>query len=429
MEYSVRTRYSPWHRFRTQAAGGLVAAALPYLLRLAMVWGDPGLQLSASNSLAVLHLTFFLSLGSVLAGTLIMRSMARYPGVEGSAPILPAFSVTFGFVLLLLVMGRIEYNRFVLIGSYGLTLLWFYFVHLKEQRRPLRIGIVPNAPVDPALSGIERIIPVLLTDPECDVAQIDAVAVDLRVNLEPDWERRLADYALQGMPVFHIKHLVESVTGRVALEHLSETSYGTLSPSSFYLRAKQLVDWLTAVVAVVILAPVLIALAVTIRLDSPGPAIFRQRRMGYRGKPFTVYKFRTMTSGYAPDEERRAAMTQDNDARITRIGRFLRQTRLDELAQIFNILRGEMSWIGPRPEAEVLSRWYESDIPYYRYRHIVPPGITGWAQVNQGHVADLEEVTSKLHYDFYYIKNFSPWIDMLIVIRTIRTMLTGFGAR
>ena len=122
-------------------------------------------------------------------------------------------------------------------------------------------------------------------------------------------------------------------------------------------------------------------------------------------------------------------MTQDNDVRITRIGGVLRQTRIDELPQIFNVLKGQMSWIGPRPEAEVLSRWYEDNIPFYRYRHIVRPGITGWAQVNQGHVAELEDVTSKLHYDFYYIKNFSPWIDMLIVVRTAWTMLTGFGAR
>ncbi|TIP99650.1 MAG: sugar transferase, partial [Mesorhizobium sp.] len=117
------------------------------------------------------------------------------------------------------------------------------------------------------------------------------------------------------------------------------------------------------------------------------------------------------------------------DTRITRLGQFLRKSRIDELPQAINILRGEMSWIGPRPEALVLSKWYEAELPFYRYRHIVRPGITGWAQVNQGHVAAVDDVLEKLHYDFYYIKNFSPWLDVLIVFRTIRTMLTGFGAR
>jgi lipopolysaccharide/colanic/teichoic acid biosynthesis glycosyltransferase len=123
------------------------------------------------------------------------------------------------------------------------------------------------------------------------------------------------------------------------------------------------------------------------------------------------------------------AITREGDPRITRIGRVLRRSRLDELPQLINILRGERSWIGPRPEAVVLSRWYDAELAFYPYRHIVRPGITGWAQVNQGHVADVDEVHEKLHYDFYYIKNFSPWLDLVIVMRTIRIMLTGFGAK
>jgi lipopolysaccharide/colanic/teichoic acid biosynthesis glycosyltransferase len=129
------------------------------------------------------------------------------------------------------------------------------------------------------------------------------------------------------------------------------------------------------------------------------------------------------------EDERLAAITNEADERITRVGRFLRHTRIDELPQVFNILKMEMSWIGPRPEAEVLSVWYTSELPFYRYRHVVKPGISGWAQVNQGHVAAVEEVHRKLQYDFYYIKYFSPWLDILILMRTIKTMLTGFGSR
>ena len=103
--------------------------------------------------------------------------------------------------------------------------------------------------------------------------------------------------------------------------------------------------------------------------------------------------------------------------------------RIDELPQVVNILRGEMSWVGPRPEAVPLSRWYEDQLPFYRYRHIVRPGITGWAQVNQGHVSDVANVRQKLHYDFYYIKNFSPWIDIVIYFKTVIIILGGFGAK
>ena len=122
-------------------------------------------------------------------------------------------------------------------------------------------------------------------------------------------------------------------------------------------------------------------------------------------------------------------MTIDGDTRVTRFGRGLRHLRFDEFPQLINILRCEMSWIGPRPEAVPLSQWYEKELAFYRYRHIVRPGITGWAQVRQGHVAEVDDVLEKLHYDFYYIKNFSPWLDVLIAIRTLRTMLGGFGAR
>jgi lipopolysaccharide/colanic/teichoic acid biosynthesis glycosyltransferase len=168
--------------------------------------------------------------------------------------------------------------------------------------------------------------------------------------------------------------------------------------------------------------------AAAIRLDGPGAILFRQKRVGHSGRSITVYKFRTMVP-VAIEDERDAAMTKVGDDRITRVGKVLRTLRLDELPQIFNILKWQMSWIGPRPEAEVLSVWYTDEIPFYRYRHVVKPGISGWAQVNQGHVAEVDEVHRKLQYDFYYIKYFSPWLDILILFRTIKIMLTGYGAR
>ena len=232
-------------------------------------------------------------------------------------------------------------------------------------------------------------------------------------------------------PVYHVKQIEESVTGRVDIEHLSENNFGSLIPSLAYVKIKQWIDVAAASVLGILLLPALLLIALAVRLDSPGPAFFRQRARGLSRPrvPRLQVPDDAARGAVRAGRERHTAITRDDDDRVTRLGRFLRHTRIDELPQIVNILRGEMSWIGPRPEACSLSEWYETELPFYRYRHIVRPGITGWAQVNQGHVADVEDVQDKLHYDFYYIKNFSPWLDMLIVLRTVRTMLTGFGSK
>jgi lipopolysaccharide/colanic/teichoic acid biosynthesis glycosyltransferase len=161
-----------------------------------------------------------------------------------------------------------------------------------------------------------------------------------------------------------------------------------------------------------------------IKLETSGPIFYCQRRTGLGGRPFTMFKLRTMTHKHDGGD-----YTLPNDKRITRVGRFLRQYRIDELPQIINILRGDMSWIGPRPEAISLAEWYELEVPFYVYRHIVRPGITGWAQVHQGNVAAVDAARLKLEYDFFYIKHFSFWLDVVIVTKTLRTILTGFGSR
>jgi lipopolysaccharide/colanic/teichoic acid biosynthesis glycosyltransferase len=209
---------------------------------------------------------------------------------------------------------------------------------------------------------------------------------------------------------------------------LSENSFGSLVPARGYFYLKTVIDFVAAVAVLPLVLPAMAVIALAIRLDSSGPALFRQSRVGHAGRNIIVYKFRTMRACEI-EEDRRAAMTADGDARVTRIGHILRKLRIDEIPQIFNILKGEMSWIGPRPEAAVLSTWYTSELPFYRYRHVVKPGISGWAQVNQGHVAEIDEVHRKLQYDFYYIKYFSPWLDAVIFFRTIKIMLTGYGAK
>ncbi|TCD04329.1 polyprenyl glycosylphosphotransferase [Erythrobacteraceae bacterium CFH 75059] len=416
-------RASFWTRLRFQIpVGVLLAAVLPYLLRLA-IDAEPG-------DIGVLNNTLAGTMVAIVLGAWLMRNVATYPGSEALAYTLPAFGAAFGALLIVYVFGRIPYNRVNLSAGFAISLLWFFIMAVLAQRRQrLTIGVLPFGQVG-QLHDIPNVSWRMLTSPDDDISDLDAIAADLRIDLPSEWDRRLADYALNRVSVFHVKHLIESLTGRVELEHLSENSFGSLAPRQDYMVFKAVLDWLAAAVLGLLLLPLLLLVGLLVRLTSDGPALFRQQRIGYQGRPFWVYKFRTMRVADGDDrDERDLAITRDRDHRITPLGRFLRKSRIDELPQLINVLRGEMSLIGPRPEAVVLSRWYEKEIPFYRYRHIVRPGIAGWAQVCQGHVADVDAVRSKLHYDFYYIKQYSPWIDLLIVVRTIRTMVTGFGAR
>lgn len=377
----------------------------------------------------VLVTTSLYSMAATAFGIALLRSIIRYPGVEANSYMLPSFTISYSCLLIFFIVTRLPYSRVLLFVSFIGTIVWLIVVHaLGRRRRKMVIGIVPGGEHD-ALLTVGGVRWTVLNDTKQDLTGFHALAADLRADIPAEWDRALADCALAGIPVYHTKHLAESLTGMVQLEHLSENSFGTLAPVSAFMTFKHILDWILAATIGLMLAPLLVLLAIAIRLDSPGMAIFRQARIGYRGKPFTVYKFRTMVSAKAGTSALDAAKTQTEDKRITRIGAFLRRSRIDELPQIANILKGEMSWIGPRPEAQVLSKWYEGEIPFYRYRHIVRPGLTGWAQVNQGHVAEVEDVRTKLNYDFYYIKNYSPWIDLLIIAKTIQTILSGFGAK
>jgi lipopolysaccharide/colanic/teichoic acid biosynthesis glycosyltransferase len=292
-----------------------------------------------------------------------------------------------------------------------------------HYRRPL-LAVVPTGNFG-MLTRLPEADWRILDDASGIPAGASGVVADLRADLSPEWEKLLARAALKGLPVYHSKHVAESLTGRVEIEHLSENSLGSLLPSSVYLKFKRLLDVVATLLVMPLVAPALLIVAILIKREDGGPVLFCQPRVGLGGEVFTIFKLRTMKV----DSEEGRHFTEGDDPRITAVGRILRRYRIDELPQVFNILRGEMSWIGPRPEALPLSEWYEGQIPFYSYRHIVRPGITGWAQVQQGYAARIAAVTGKLHYDFFYIKHFSPWLDLLITVRTIRTILTGFGAR
>ena len=409
-------------RQRFAAAGAaLLVPLVPLSLRLTVL-ATPHLEPSTVNSVGA-------NFTAVLIAVWARFSVHTFPGTRSGATVLPVVVAAHGAVIAGLLLTRLPYDRVSMAVGFAVHLVWLIGLHVAVHSRiRQRIVIVPHGTTDRlfAIPGIDW-IPLsapgqLLTEPH------DAIAADFRA-LTDEWEAALADAALDGRVVFQVKPLAESLTGRVEIAHLSENSFGYLVPMRAYAYLKAVGDWLAAVALAPLLLPLMAAIALAIRLDSKGAAIFTQKRVGQRGRPIVIYKFRTMRVARDAPDPRAAAMTGKSDPRITRVGGWLRRTRLDELPQILNILKGEMSWIGPRPEAEVLSAWYVGEIPFYRYRHVVKPGISGWAQVNQGHVAEVGAVHEKLQYDFFYVKYFSPWLDILIVFKTIRTMLTGFGAR
>jgi lipopolysaccharide/colanic/teichoic acid biosynthesis glycosyltransferase len=369
-------RRTLWHRVRFQLGIALLLAVLiPYGIRYPFD--------AASHDLRALDNSLVGTLVALVAGYYAFRRMSHYPGVRASYHILPSFAASYGTALAVFFFARLDYSRLYFLFSFVLASFWCYIVYFKLQRQQrLTIGVVPFGEVQ-HLFDIEDVSWTSLANPKDAESPYDAIVADLR----------------------------------------------SLIPGIVYAKVKRTGDLILSLIALPPLLPVMLIVALLIRLDSAGPALFRQERMGYRGEVFRMFKFRSMREAGDMPDARTAAMTRDDDARVTRLGRVLRRYRIDELPQIINILKGEMSWIGPRPEAVALSQWYESELPFYRYRHIVRPGITGWAQVKQGHVADVEDVLWKLQYDFYYIKNFSFWLDLLIVARTIRTVLSGFGAR
>lgn len=408
-------------RIRTQLIGGfLFGVILPSLLsnkgRIPTLDNTSGFNALIATSWAF------------LAGYLIFRKVTAFPGVRATANILPVFLVSYAGVVTYMFALRLDYSRLQIFASFLLTTLFFYtlFLLMRRGQKP-SMEIVAAGDISRHLR-IRSVDWIVLSSPDAPQSARPLV-VDMRAHLGSTWEKFVAEAAMSGRSVYNAKDVVESLLGRVQVEHMSENPFGSLSPSGMYTAAKRLVDFWLALLLLLVTWPIMLLVGVLIRLDTPGPSLFRQARMGYRGVPFTCFKFRTMTDNKDQADTLEASMTKLNDPRITRLGAILRRTRLDELPQLFNVIRGEMSFIGPRPEALPLSQWYEERIPFYRFRHAVRPGITGWAQVTQGHVTSLEDAMVKLEYDFFYAKHFSLWLDFLVLARTLSVMTSGRGSK
>ena len=321
--------------------------------------------------------------------------MARYPGREVWG--LAAFNLLLFTLLLLavLALGRLYYSRaFLLLAtSLAFPLLLLYLHHLP----PVRLALLPGGLADRLRSIAKGVRPIE------DLEEAEGVVADLH-HLDPRALPLLAEASLRGLPILHAAAVYEGYTGRVPLEGgfgegllaLSEGNRG-LYP---YFKRPFEVGLVLLFAPLILLLGLLVALLVY--LDLGRPVLFAQERMGFGGKPFKAYKFRTMRG--APRE---GAYAGEEANRVTPLGRFLRRYRLDELPQFWNILKGDMNLIGPRPEQKVLAEAYAREIPLYPLRHAVRPGLTGWAQVEQGYAEGKEETLVKLAYDLYYIKHLS----------------------
>ncbi len=281
-------------------------------------------------------------------------------------------------------------------------------------------------------SGDSDVVAVIAPD-DTDTLLDQARALDVSEIIVADRSAPLPAAALldckaAGIRIHDSLDFGEQETGKVDLENLYPARFifsRNIGYAIWSMRAKRALDIIISAIAVVVLSPILLLAALAIKLDSPGGVFYRQTRVGLNGAHYDIIKFRSMRNdaeaGGTPQ------WAQANDARVTRVGHFLRQTRIDELPQILNIVKGEMSLVGPRPERPFFVEQLEENMPFYAERHRVKPGLTGWAQIKYRYGATEEDAREKLRYDLYYVKNFNVLLDIFILMRTVRVVLWPDG--
>ncbi len=377
------------------------------------IWND-----NSTNSVVIMGMIYVCSFWS-------LRRFTSHLGTLTFRYIIPVFSFWTVLITSSILIFRLGYSVwYMAFSNMTILLLLILFDYIIRLNQHKVIGYIPTKRIQelPEITYITW--KKLESVPDIDKSSVDVIMADLRADLSEEWQQFLADCTLKHVPVYHSSRLLERVTGRVRIDHLYENEFGALLPSKSYQIVKRLFDIGLIVISLPLTFPIMVITGLLVMLESRGGIFFEQERIGQGGKKFMMYKFRSMYTGTATDKT-----TGNSDARVTRIGKFIRKVRIDELPQFYNVLRGEMSLIGPRAEFHKFAEEYEREIPFYSYRHIVKPGISGWAQVVQGYNFGVNETKIKLEYDFYYIKNFSFSMDLLILFKTIQTMLTGFGAR
>jgi sugar transferase (PEP-CTERM system associated) len=303
-----------------------------------------------------------------------------------------------------------------------------FIVETLRSRRDAGMEVVDGLDQDSPTGQLERFAADLraFRKPK---ARIDRVIVAMEDRRGAMPVRELLDLRLNGVVVEEASALMERLSGKLPLDGLNPSTL--IFTQGFNVKASQqivrrLVSITVSAIGLAICLPFIPFIILAVRLSSPGPIFFHQTRVGLRGRHFSVIKFRTMRQDA---EAGGAVWAKKNDPRVTPLGRFMRKTRLDEIPQLWNVLRGEMGFVGPRPERPEFVQWLSSEIPFYELRHMIRPGITGWAQVRYQYGASLEETKRKLEYDLYYVKHLSVGLDLLIMFETIKTIILRRGAQ
>ena len=262
------------------------------------------------------------------------------------------------------------------------------------------------------------------------VYAIETIVVATPPQSEPSVFRLLRPLRYSGVEFLDYASLYEELMQEIPIDHINDEwlMHAAMNSSRLHIRKlKRVMDLVVACVGLVITMPLSILAAILIKMDSPGPVLYRQKRVGLDGQPYTLLKFRTMK--HNAEQDSGAVWAKRCDRRVTRVGRILRKLRIDEIPQLINVLRGEMSLVGPRPERPEFIDAFVEAVPFYKERLLVSPGITGWAQIKYPYAASIEEGKRKLQYDLYYIKHMSFFLDSLILLRTFKTILMGLWHR
>lgn len=340
-----------------------------------------------------------------------------------------AFYLTVTFILILgiLAFTRAYYSRTFLGSTYILFIVWNGIGMLFVKDKTSKLLIISGGIADKLKEMTHTSWNFASNLNNIDnISEYEGIVIDLHSDQDKDLLSTLATKSLQGIPIIHAATIYEEYTGRTSIEYLAHEGMYKLGMTHGYEYVKRLWEIILVAVLSVVLLPVMILTVIGIKFDSQGPVLFKQVRVGKNGKRFILYKFRSMNTDA---EENGVKFADRQDERITAFGRFIRKFRIDELPQFWNILKGDMNLIGPRPEQQDFVQFFKEEIPFYVYRHKVRPGITGWAQIKGGYAADLNSTRVKLEYDLYYVKNLSLSLDLLIVYATIKTVFTGHGSR
>ena len=368
-----------------------------------------------------------------IATHLLMRA-SNLPVAERSGVLWVSTTAPFLFTPLGFALLQQPYSRAAVVWAYAATTLWLWWGYRRHvKHRALRlVHLDANVPAQLAAclspnTLDPQAVQLIAWNPNSDtpLPACDGVVLDRNVRSTDERTRLLGELKMQHLRLYSVEAVAELTSGRKMLPTAADSLWEIDNDPS-YDRAKRLLDVITVIAFAPLWLPLAVCVALAVRLDSKGPALYSQPRVGRDGHVFTLWKFRSMVHGLqAPGVH----FAQAEDPRITRVGRLLRRSRLDELPQLFNVLMGHMSLIGPRPEQTAFVRDFAATIPSYPYRHLVRPGLTGWAQVQQGYADSADTTRIKLSYDLYYVAHYSLALDLLIAAKTVKTVCTGFGAR